>query len=1117
MNNTIFSRTLIAVAMVFSMGAGAEDIDLFMGPVSTGDISPPNILFVIDNTGNWTAPFEDEKKAFRAVFDAIADLVTDEENPKKLNVGIMMFSETGADDDTVSGAYVRAAVRPMGEKIPAGLSDDPDDEVYADLYGKLISGFHERDDKANAGAAGLTMAEAYYYFAGMRPYAGNNKAKTDWGGDIDPEGVSSIRHNEYMNSNDTCCVESHPVWKLPKNALTRKDSTKYQSPIEPGTCGGNYIIWISNGPTQDPKAGGSDPIPKQLLASVGGSTKQYSLNPSGSADTWSDEWAKFMYDSPENIVTFTVDVLPSDKGQGPGWTELLRNMAKVGGGDYAKVTNPDSVETDLTKIIAGTVAKILSENSVFASVALPASSNSQSTFLNQVFIGQFRPDASRLPQWPGNLKQYRLSLVDNVLKVVDSKGRPIVDNVNGFITACAESYWSESDDYWSGYLALKLESFQVCKEDSTDSTFSNSPDGPVVEKGAQAQRLRALSDPASRKVYTCDPDIDTCSTTATMPEFKVKESTTDFDFTADMFGVAEEDLEDTINWARGADIDDEDQGEPEDPPEMRSSAHGDVIHSRPVALNYGTDSDPQIVVFYSGNDGMLRAINGNRTDISPRDDNGVTPGDELWSFIPPEFFGHIDTLRRPGATDIINFPASSADAPTDGISKPYGIDGPITAFSGFVPDAGTSGDDRKYLYAGMRRAGRVVYAFDVTNSKSPKMLWKKGCSNPDADGAVSCTAGWEDIGQTWSQPNVVFARGYADATSNKLKPMLMMGGGYDPCEDQDNNTNNHACPADPESGDGDQIMGNIIYILDAYNGNILKTFYTDRGVAGGITVVPYSKNDPAARFAYAVDMGGNIYRIHGGTLAAPAAIDATPPDSWQITKIASLGCDTASAGCAANRKFLFGPDVVESPKNTGQIAVLVGSGDREKPLVNYGAALGLQNYFFSVFDNPTDASWLTDEDDADGKAICGADIICLSALTPVTTDGVARGTQLSGKGWRLALDPGEQVVTGAITVADIANFSTHIPAQPDEACTTNLGTATTYSIDYQDAEGSKVVVRKGGLVPTPVAGMVILDDGKKVPFCIGCGGEDSAIGAKLVGTGVKWKQPKSRVYWNIQQ
>ena len=55
---------------------------------------------------------------------------------------------------------------------------------------------------------------------------------------------------------------------------------------------------------------------------------------------------------------------------------------------------------------------------------------------------------------------------------------------------------------------------------------------------------------------------------------------------------------------------------------MRASVHGDVVHSRPVAVNYGGDdylgtnasvADAQVVVYYSGNDGMLRAINGNRS------------------------------------------------------------------------------------------------------------------------------------------------------------------------------------------------------------------------------------------------------------------------------------------------------------------------------------------------------------------------------------------------------------------------------------------------------------------------------------------------------------------------
>jgi type IV pilus assembly protein PilY1 len=57
----------------------------------------------------------------------------------------------------------------------------------------------------------------------------------------------------------------------------------------------------------------------------------------------------------------------------------------------------------------------------------------------------------------------------------------------------------------------------------------------------------------------------------------------------------------------------------------------------------------------------------------------------------------------------------------------------------------------------------------------------------------------------------------------------------------------------------------------------------------------------------------------------------------------------------------------------------------------------------------------------------------------------------------------------------------------------------------------------GGLVPTPVAGKVILDNGQRVPFCIGCGGENSAIGGSEVTSGITWSQPKSRVYWKIDK
>jgi hypothetical protein len=38
-------------------------------------------------------------------------------------------------------------------------------------------------------------------------------------------------------------------------------------------------------------------------------------------------------------------------------------------------------------------------------------------------------------------------------------------------------------------------------------------------------------------------------------------------------------------------------------------------------------------------------------------------------------------------------------------------------------------NDKKYLFATMRRGGRFIYAFDITDPENPKYLWRKGCDH----------------------------------------------------------------------------------------------------------------------------------------------------------------------------------------------------------------------------------------------------------------------------------------------------------------------------------------------------------------------------------------------------
>ena len=73
-----------------------------------------------------------------------------------------------------------------------------------------------------------------------------------------------------------------------------------------------------------------------------------------------------------------------------------------------------------------------------------------------------------------------------------------------------------------------------------------------------------------------------------------------------------------VNWVRGINVNGDDNANPSTDPlvvksDVRGYLHGDVLHSRPVVLNYNRASQPagrDVVVFYGANDGFLHAVKG---------------------------------------------------------------------------------------------------------------------------------------------------------------------------------------------------------------------------------------------------------------------------------------------------------------------------------------------------------------------------------------------------------------------------------------------------------------------------------------------------------------------------
>jgi type IV pilus assembly protein PilY1 len=830
------------------------------------------------------------------------------------------------------------------------------------------------------------------------------------------------------------------------------------------------------------------------------SSVTYDASVTENSGAYSINWSKYMFDT-MGIQTTTIALLSSDCN--PNYSTQLDQIAKASDKTFIPTTD----YAGLAGAVSGAVSSIISTNSVFASVSLPVSVNQQSKYLNQVFIGMFRPDGQFRPRWPGNLKQYKIAFTDatkSELQLVDADGEPTVNSSTGFIAECNRSFWTPTvlNTYWNldpnGSCTLKTGATRAAGGAATaaDLAGSDFPDGNIVEKGGQAFKLRSGS-PSSRTVKTCGTSMGTC--TSSLDDFTTTLSPT-------VFGLASNDSatrDSYVNWARGQNVKGDETAAPVASSAMRPSVHGDVVHSRPVAVDYGGSTG--VVVYYGANDGMLHSINGNQTATFTLSGTDYAPGQELWSFMPPEFYASSDNVNSPSnLANIYNnsafvFYKGTVSTPT--IAKPYGMDGPMVAIQNKFGGSST----KSYLVATMRRGGRALYAFDVSTPNSPTLLWKKGCSSASAsntDCSDNTSHGYRDIGQTWAPAKVILTsqRVHGDGTS---KPLLLMGGGYDPCEDVDTGSANNNC------GSSGATKGSQVYVIDASDGSIVRSFPTvtpyNNSAARGVVAEPTVVNSRGvAQYAYIADLGGVVYRI---------SFTGDSKDDWRMTPIAKLGCNDISAGCTANRKFMFQPSVVSS--DGVNFTILVGSGDREKPTTQYTASNGITNYFFAVKDQPGVSNYLD-------NACNSNNYICLSSLLQITSLHPSASALGEKKGWYLPLATKEQVVTSAVTLFGVTSFSTHAPAvlDPSNLCANpGLGTTLVYNINFTDASPASgdsryARVDGDGLPPPPVAGTVTVD-GTDVAFCIGC--KKDPIDPKKAKQSTSITRAKGRLYWYIEK
>jgi len=1008
MRSILLTLTTTMVVLLSAIGgqAQAEDVDLFVGPPPTASSAKANILIIIDNSGSGNGNLDNpcdasKNNKLESEKCVISNYLSTNTRVNEVNVGLEIFNPSGS----MKGGYIRYHVRDMA----VGTNK-------ADLIAKVTS-----VPSTNNAPFAKSMHEANQYFNNAAPYAGIDSADYD-------------------------------------SAAYDSGSGKYNGPITE-KCQRNYIIFIGNGGPDSSE----NTDAQAMLTALGGvkPTDPIHLVPNDYETDWADEYARYMYGNDasvltgkQNIITYSIAINTTKHDLNPTGPEttktaragrkLIESMATQGKGEYFEVANATELDAAFDDIFR----KIQAVNSVFAAVTLPVSVNVRGTYLNQVYMGVFRPDADANPRWVGNLKEYQLTLNSSGdLQLSDKNGNLVTNSSTGFVNPGVQSYWTETSSFWT----FKGTDFGV-------GGVSDNPDGDLVEKGAAAQWLRTeyATSQAARRLYTCTGSCTAGSLLSGSPF-----ATTNLAITAANTGTANDTEKDLlINWVRGQDNKENENNNVDATPapimtDARASIHGDVLHSRPAVVNYNryTGDTNDVFVFYGSNDGIFHAIQGGQLTSGTR-----KGGIEKWGFIPSEFFNKLKRLRD-----------NDVDIITGG--KPYFVDGPIGVYQLDSNNDGklVSGDgDKVKLFMGMRRGGDFLYSLDVSDPATPSFMWKK---NGAVTGSGTASTGYGELAQTWSTPKPVNIRASAN-------PVLIMGAGYDAVHED-------------TMPQGSVNKGRGVMVINATNGNVLwqvgfapagatvnvtqdGTDGMNYSVAADMMVIDRDFDGYIDR-VYAVDTGANIWRLD---------IDDADPNNWKVTKIAALGGTGTDA-----RKFLFAPDVVYGDSASGSQpydAILVGSGDREHPFDTT-----IVNRFYMIkdtnMDKTVDPAWapITEGDlfdTTDNKIQDG---------TP-TEQQAARDALNSAKGWYITLATGEKVVGGSVTLNGTVFFGTNQPSSVSDASCNNLGTARLYALNFTDGASTleqctanggdtlgicdrSTTLEGGGYPPSPTAVVTIID------------------------------------------
>jgi type IV pilus assembly protein PilY1 len=722
-------------------------------------------------------------------------------------------------------------------------------------------------------------------------------------------------------------------------------------------------------------------------------------------------------------------------------------QAAAGRGSVLYVDNPLQLEVDLSRALAAFVeVRSVSANAVFVEDVFH-----RGGILDDVFIPMFAPTSDAA--WPGNVKKLKLKSRGSIAasavghpgelyQMVDAQGQAAMETSGtdtGRIRNDALSFWTDVDSLPAG--------------DGGDVV--DGADGSVVTRGGAGQKIDGFahySDSVGAQVRyfigdtNADPAVDGYHARQIFYEPATGPDLLPFNANAPTVAAlrplldpkserTDSELQQLIRWARGQDVH---VGDTTGDSGARDWLLGELLHSRPLALNYGATTgysaaNPNIHLLFGAGDGAFHIVQNT-------DARGRESGRELFAFYPRESMA---TLRA-------QFDASSSAA-----AHYYGIDGSPVVLKRDRNGDGTidyTAGDQAIVYVGMRRGGSSYYALDVSNPDvSPRLLWKV---SPTAGGA------FDELGLTFSTPLVGKVN-----FSGVPEDVLIFGGGYNGGWNKD-----YTERVGKDRGADDDVVGNAIFIVNARTGELV--WKAKAGTTGARSNTHYAHaglvDSIPSEVAGLVNSAGVLHRLYvGDSGGAVWRVDLPPAEStnanhrrdhWFISKLADLGSDAAEIGgtTSDDRRFFYAPDVVQSFDGVGEFdGVLIQSGNPAEP-----NETGVENALFNLKDRNTVSGSAAVQAENDNSHPPGryriADLEdqtdCIVASTDAHGEGIGRcDVQAFPNGWIVRyLEPGEKGLSSPVIDAGRIFASTFVPGDATQ-CPVKQGEGRLHVLQLADA------------------------------------------------------------------